>query len=106
MTELRASDEPICDFCSTPNPTRHFICRDFPMDKSPGMPELRSLGEWIACSACGALIDAGNWNGLLMRAVDRLSEKYAGMMPRRILTDTVKRSHDLFRENYRKSHDA
>jgi hypothetical protein len=93
------NETPICDFCSTPNPERTFDCPDFPMDKSPGYPELRSKGAWQACSVCGTLIDQENWNGLLLRAVNKLGEKYDGIMPRRILTDTIRRSHDMFREH-------
>lgn len=98
--EIRASDEIICDFCSMPNPTRRFACPDFSMDQNP--PPLVSKGDWTACSVCGSLIDAQNWNGLLLRAVDRLSDKYGPYMPKRILADTIKRSHDLFREHYQR----
>ena len=94
-------DEPVCDFCSAPKPTRYLDCPNFPMDQTPGLPEYRSRGAWPACAMCGGLIDAENWTGLLNRAVDRLQEKYSDL-PRRILTDTVKRSHDLFRAHYRK----
>jgi hypothetical protein len=47
------------------------------------------------------MIDAGQWDRLLLHAVDRFALKYS-IMPRRILTDTVKRSHDLFRAHWKK----
>jgi len=103
--EMRMSEQPICDFCSAENPARVFHTPEFTMDKTPGLPESRSRGGWAACSACGTLIDAENWIGLQQRAVNRLSEKYSGI-PRRILADTVKRSHDLFRLHYRKENRA
>lgn len=99
--EIRNSEHDICDFCSRPNPTRTFQCEDFPMDRSAGQPELRSTGAWLACSHCGTLIDNGNWNGLLLHAVDNLHEKYKAAMPRRVLTDTVRRSHEMFRQHYK-----
>lgn len=103
MVEVRVSEEDVCDFCSAPKPTRYFNCPDFTMDKAKpefALPEYRSKGEWAACSPCGTLIDAGNWDGLLNRALDSLSKKYSSM-PRRILANTIRRSHDLFRENYK-----
>lgn len=101
MPELRMSDQPICDFCSEPKWARRFHCQDFIMDVTPGFPRYDSKGDWLACSVCGSLIDAENWDGLVQRAVDVFSEKYN--MPRRILADTVRRSHNLFRQNYRKA---
>jgi hypothetical protein len=101
--EVRAPEEPICDFCSQPNPTRFFEAPDFPMDGAhDGLPAYRSRGAWAACATCGSMIDAENWDSLLLRAVDRLQPKY-GTVPRRILVDTVRRSHDLFRKYYRKA---
>ena len=102
MVEVRVSEEPVCDFCSEPKYARRSHCADFSMDHSAGFPELRSKGDWLACSVCGNLIDAENWIGLLQRAVDKLSVKY-NTVPRRILADGVKRSHDLFKLHYQKA---
>lgn len=101
MPEVRMSEQNICDFCSEPKWARRFQCTDFPMDESPGFPRLVSKSDWLACSTCASLIDAGNWNGLLLRAVDRFAQKYP--MPRRILTDRIKQLHDQFRGHYRKA---
>ena len=87
--EARISDEPICDFCSEPKPTRGFDVADFPMDPGcAGVPPYHSKGAWMACATCGSMIDGKHWDRLLMRAVDRLCPKYP-QLPRRILTDTV-----------------
>lgn len=100
LTELRMSEQLICDFCGEPKVGRRFHCTaDFLMDQTPGFLPYGSKGDWAACSACGSLIDAENWNGLLMRAVNKHSQNFPDM-PRRILTDTIKHSHDLFREHY------
>jgi hypothetical protein len=99
--EVRAGDN-ICDFCSDAKPERVYKSPDFTMDESHpeiGVPGMRSKGAWIACLACAALIDKEDWDGLVLRAVSRLGPKYDGMMPRRILADTVRRSHTLFREH-------
>jgi hypothetical protein len=103
MPELRMAKENICDFCSAPNPTCTFECPDFPVADDGGTTLLNSRGAWMACAVCGSFITQGNWDRLLLRAVDALYPKYQGMMPRRILTDTIKRSHDLFREHYKKA---
>jgi hypothetical protein len=100
--EARAGDN-ICDFCSQPNPERVYKSPDFTMDgphPDLGVPEFRSKGAWVACSSCAALIDKENWDGLVARAVERLYPKYQPLgMPRRILADTIRRSHTLFREH-------
>jgi hypothetical protein len=100
--EARAGDN-ICDFCSQPNPTRYFNAPDFKMDEphpDAGLPGFGSKGAWAACPTCAAFIENLQWDGLLQRGVNKLAEKYGSMMPRRVLTDTVKRSHDLFRAHY------
>lgn len=95
----------MCDFCSHPSLARHFHCPDFPMDVPDlPMPPMVSKGDWMACGVCAGFIDAENWTSLLMRAVDKHSEKYPEI-PRRILTDICKRSHDLFREHYKGASD-
>jgi hypothetical protein len=88
----------ICDFCSDPHIGRKFHCEDFVMDP---MFDLGSKGDWMACSTCAALIDAGAWDNLILRAVDKLGTKYP-QMPHRILADAIRRSHDSFRIHYRK----
>jgi hypothetical protein len=89
----------ICDFCSEPHVGRRFHCEDFVLDQT--LPQLRSKGDWMACSTCGGLIDAGAWDNLLLHAVNKLGDKYPEM-PHRILADAIRRSHDLFRIHYRK----
>jgi hypothetical protein len=99
-----AAGENICDFCSQPNPERMFKVEDFTMDgprPDLGMPEYRSKGHWAACSACGTMIDGEKWDELALRALDKLFPKYQSMMPRRILADTIRRSHNLFRSHYK-----
>ena len=88
-----------CDFCSQPNPTRSFPCPEFCMAEAKGYPELRSVGNWEACSQCGKLIDASDWSGLLKRGVANHRERFADM-PRPVLTTVVKESHDLFRRHW------
>jgi len=105
MPEVRVSAEDVCDFCSETNPSRTFDCPDFPMDPAQPdlqLPEYRSRGAWMACSTCGAMIDSGRWDDLLNRATAALGRKYA--LPGRLLRETVKRSHDLFRKHWRGAH--
>jgi hypothetical protein len=100
--EARAGDN-ICDFCSEPNPSRLFASPDFRMDgprPEAGLPEYRSKGGWAACSTCASMIDNGAWDRLLVRGIDAMVKKYGSLMPKRMLADTVQRSHSLFREHY------
>jgi hypothetical protein len=93
----------ICDFCSERNPTRVFNTPDFQMDEGhpeAGLQPMESRGAWMACSTCGTYIDAGEWERLALRAVDRHAQKYGAVLPRRIIFDQVKRAHDLFRAHY------
>jgi hypothetical protein len=103
MTEIEVrAGHNICDFCSKPNPSRVYQSPDISMDgphPELGVPEFRSKCAWVACTICAALIDKEDWDGLVLRAVEHLYPRYGGMMPRRILIDTVRRSHTLFREH-------
>jgi hypothetical protein len=100
-TEGRMTEEPICDFCSQPKPSVPFHCPDFTMDKTPGLPEYRSRGDWMACSTCGHMIREGKWEQLVARATAALAPKYGHLLPERILREQVRRSHDLFRQHWR-----
>ena len=99
MTEVRVSDDLVCDFCSDPHPIHTFEAEDnLLMHKAPGFPEMRSRGGWMACEACKAMIDTERWNDLLERSVDAMNEKHS--IPRNemvFVRAAIQRSHGLFR---------
>lgn len=54
----------VCDFCSSPAPAWRYPAESFP-DLLLG----RSVGDWLACDECHALIEAGDRNGLTKRSM-------------------------------------
>lgn len=104
MPEVRMSDEPICDFCSQPKPSVELKCPDFPMDgphPEAGLPEYRSRGAWMACSTCAHFIREGKWEELVQRATAALAPKYGSLLPKRIVREQVRKSHELFRAHWK-----
>jgi len=64
--------EPECDFCSNPNPRHGFHNRAFGVRTAKGLIDVEA-GIWAACDTCAPLIEAGEWETL----IDRVLEKYA-----------------------------
>jgi len=56
-----------CDFCSSPAPAWNYPAESF---KDPLGSQ--SIGDWLACEECHALIEAGNYEGLARRALAAL----------------------------------
>jgi hypothetical protein len=59
-----------CDFCSTDGANRDYHNRAFGVRTSVGKLDVLE-GIWRACAECAALIDAGRWEILVERAVNR-----------------------------------
>lgn len=91
----------VCDFCSRPNPSWAFGCRDF---KEPAIPGInlgqQSIGEWAACEACAAMIRQGRWWQLGTRCLDSMIRTHPELAGHR---DTIRvylrKLHDRFRAN-------
>jgi hypothetical protein len=67
--------DPVCDFCSDPNPTWDYPARTFETAPLPcGIPV--SLGHWAACDVCHALIEQNDREGIIRRTVTSFYEKY------------------------------
>ena len=70
--------EPRCDFCSvvSPDPSWRYPVKDFLVfmatDENASLSGSR--GDWMACEACRALIEAGNWNELAGRTLGSIEE--------------------------------
>jgi len=54
----------ICDFCSAAPPAWRYPAATF-----MGPFRTRSVDDWLACTECHRLIEAGDRNGLAQRAV-------------------------------------
>lgn len=67
---LAKSDQLHCDFCYTvlteSSPHKDYPCKDFDLP----WPNNRSLGTWLACLDCSALVDAEKWEQLINRVMD------------------------------------
>ncbi len=57
----------LCDVCSAPNPTWEYPAADFAVP-----PISVSVGAWLCCDSCAALIERRDPEGLAVRAVDAL----------------------------------
>jgi len=90
----------ICDFCSAPDPKKTYAAHDFEMRELHS----RSIGDWAACGECAKLIDAGDHEGLLGRAmasfpgIETASEDMELFMD---LSDAMKYIHESFWKNRR-----
>jgi hypothetical protein len=60
----------LCDFCSSPAPAWSYPAASF-ID----LMGSHSIGDWIACEDCHALIEADDRDGLARRAVAALADK-------------------------------
>lgn len=55
----------ICDFCSRPDPTWEFPCKDFCVEHL----KLESTGGWAACDECANLVCNRRWEELARRSM-------------------------------------
>lgn len=65
-------ETPVCDFCSSEKIVKDYDCPDFliPVVNAMGQRgELGSQGKWAACQICADLIDAGQQDQLMARAL-------------------------------------
>lgn len=67
-----------CDFCSTPGAGFVLPARDF---RVPGNAPAASRGNWAACAACAASIQADDWEAVIRRATDRFREMHPQASP-------------------------
>lgn len=60
-----------CDFCSDPAPAWDYPCQSFMT--LGGVAE--SIDAWIACEACHAFIQKGDWPGLAAHSAKRMGHE-------------------------------
>lgn len=65
-------EEPICDFCSSPDLFYAYLAADFTAAEvvipNAGTFALNSLGAWLACRECTDFIEEEKWEELLDRS--------------------------------------
>lgn len=86
----------ICDFCSTPNPTRTFFCVPFVMHSFLGIDQV-SDNAWASCDTCAKLIDGDRWEELAQRSV-RLFPALLGATERGAYLEMLRVMHERFRK--------
>jgi hypothetical protein len=94
--EVRVSESPCCDFCSSTEPRYLEDARTFTATEIEGVYYTRSEGAWAACVRCHRLIQARNWDRLERRAIQQLLRKHPGI-PRDIVAAGVHTEHVRFR---------
>lgn len=65
----------LCDFCSAPDPAWRYPARSFIAYNAANIAG-ESVGDWAACEACHALIEANDRPGLAQRSLDELIAKH------------------------------
>lgn len=97
--ELRVSEQDVCDFCSL-KPEWRYPAKSFVFeDGSPLPPE--SVGDWLACDVCAALIESGEWEELAKRGLGTkmIKELILPLLGRTATLETIRRMHQGFRRN-------
>jgi hypothetical protein len=64
-----------CDFCSAPCPRWRYPARSFVAYRAQNLAG-ESVGDWAACDACHALIEADDRQHLAQRSLDELIAKH------------------------------
>ncbi|MBO0887469.1 hypothetical protein J2P12_00050 [Candidatus Bathyarchaeota archaeon] len=104
--EIRISpgSEPICDFCSGKPIVKDYDCSDYTLlVKFNGQTvELGSSGKWAACQVCADLVDNGDKNGLMERALQTFYTRHPGMPASKELTKFLYDLHNQFWERSRR----
>lgn len=78
-----------CDFCSDDTPEWSYPCEDFTLEaivfsttsEDTSTRVHHSLGEWLACWRCSALIELDDMPGLLERSLAVLSSPQDAAQP-------------------------
>jgi hypothetical protein len=72
------TSNPVCDFCSTPDPIWRYPARTFLAYLVPSIAG-ESVGDWAACDTCHALIEVEDRRGLAQRSLDELISRHPEM---------------------------
>lgn len=104
----------ICDFCSSPQVVERFECCDFDSSSEDAgviYPDTKTTNEptnvifaskdfWAACEPCRILVEAGDMDGLLKRALDEFERQDGCPHPRRrMLERHLRQTYQLFFKN-------
>jgi hypothetical protein len=93
-----------CDFGTPDCPPVQwsYPCLNFTIDD--GHTEHVSIGPWFACDDCSQLVEAGAWDVLLRRVVERAAHAYDDRPPedtarvRQVVSDWLGEWYSMFRQ--------
>ncbi len=91
---LDRSKASACDFCAGPNPLVRYLVQDIKTVEIEA--ELTSVGEWLACASCAALIVQSDIEGLIELASERLQKQLGNKVALSVIAATVRQSHGRF----------
>jgi hypothetical protein len=100
VTILINRGEPICDFCSGTPVVARYRAEDFIVFAND-IAISESVGDWAACAACEALVDAQRWDDLITRAVEQFFVVHPDMkdMPMEFVRDFLTQTYARLRES-------
>lgn len=90
---------PVCDFCSTPNVSWMYPCKDFKAPVVPGLLKWASSSYWAACNQCHKAIQAGRRDDLAYRSAKRAKRKGGTSLSMLELKTHIRGLHDKFWAN-------
>jgi len=89
---------PVCDFCSARGPTWRYPVSSFVAYEVQGVVG-ESVGDWAACDACHALIEADQRDALVRRSLEMMPHR--GEVPPDVALAFIRKAHTGFFLNRR-----
>ena len=82
----------LCHFCFGPDTLVRYVVEDFECTEA----KQKSIGQWLACGTCAALIMRGDAEGLIGLATARLYNQLCENVEAKVIAASVRESHSRF----------
>jgi len=96
LAGIKGNPSSDCDFCGTTGARWRYLVDEVETAIGADL-QVRSVGNWAACDRCYALIQGGDWKGLLSRSLEYLGLA-VGSHRQLHLTQVLVGFQDMFRE--------
>jgi hypothetical protein len=99
--EIRAYPYDVCDFCSSDKPAWEYPAADCIVSPPEDPVPHQSIGGWLACDECAALIQRNEWTKLARRSLDLVpsGKEAIALMGEEAVMNSITRGHRMFRAN-------